>query len=80
MPHSSYWTMLPSTICSGANGQEPYNHGGAATSVVVGSSNGFMVRIEIGQNGLMELVNGLKWSQMGTNGLKWPQIASNGLK
>jgi odd-skipped-like protein len=35
--------MLPSTICSGANGQEPYNHGGAATSVVVGSSNGFMV-------------------------------------
>ena len=52
LPHSSYWTMLPSTICSGANGQEPYNHGGAATSVVVGSSNGFMVRIEIGQYGL----------------------------
>ena len=57
--------MLPSTICSGANGQEPYNHGGAATSVVVGSSNGFMVRIEIGQNGLMDLVNDLKWINFG---------------
>ena len=38
LPHSSYWTMLPSTICS-ANGPEPYNHQAATSGGVLGGSS-----------------------------------------